>query len=205
MIRWIDQETFDEMILTNAEASLERMIDGAKPLLDTIRRFVPEAGLFYRIYHDESEHTNHVESVYPGFRRNGIQFFVSGRNYPKVHYDIACDCSMFRYADRYSENLAQDGLNRPNLIGVFTKRKIDDWVEYLTLGYRNMERINAENERKITSFRRQLDSRPMWHGTTTDPGAALNATVWSIRSKSARRVTARKYRWITARGRSTIS
>ena len=160
MIRWIDQETFDEMILTNAEASLERMIDGAKPLLDTIRRFVPEAGLFYRIYHDESEHTNHVESVYPGFRRNGILFFVSGRNYPKVHYDIACDCSMFRYADRYSENLAQDGLNRPNLIGVFTKRKIDDWVEYLTLGYRNMERINAENERKITGYRNRLEALP---------------------------------------------
>lgn len=187
MIRWIDQETFDEMILTNAEASLERMIDGAKPLLDTIRRFVPEAGMFYRIYHDESEHTNHVESVYPGFRRNGILFFVSGRNYPKVHYDIACDCSMFRYADRYSENLAQDGLNRPNLIGVFTKRKIDDWVEYLTLGYRNMERINAENERKITSFRRQLDSLPdvAWNHDRSRGSIKRNGLVYSFEIRAA--------------------
>ena len=80
MIRWIDRETFDEMILTNAEASLERMIDGAKPLLDTIRRFIPEADLFYRIYYDESERTNHVERVYPGFRRNGILFLVSVSN-----------------------------------------------------------------------------------------------------------------------------
>lgn len=67
---------------------------------------------------------------------------------------------MFRYVDHYSENLAQDGLNRPNYIGVFTQRKIDDWIAYRTDYHRNLERINAENERKITSFRRQLDSLP---------------------------------------------
>lgn len=158
MIRWVDQETFDEMILTNAEASLERMIDGAKPLLDTIRRFVPEADLFYRIYHDESEHTNHVERVYPGFRRNGILFLVSGRNYPKVHYDISCDWSSFRYADNYSYGKAFDKQTAPNRIGVFTKKKIDDWVEYLTQGFRNLERIDAENERKIIGYRNRLEA-----------------------------------------------
>lgn len=182
MIRWIDQETFDEMILTNAEASLERMIDGANPLLDIIRRFVPEAGLFYRIYHDESEHTNHVERVYPGFRRNGILFFVSGRNYPKVHYDIACDRSMFRHVDHYSENLAQDGLERPNYIGVFSQRKINDWIAYQTDYYRNLERINAENERKITSFRRQLDSLPdvAWNHDRTRGSIRRNGLAYSF-------------------------
>ena len=117
MIRWIDRETFDELILANTEASLNRMLDGAKPVLDTVRRFVPEADLFYRIYHDESERTNHVERVYPGFRRNGILFLVIKYTSPKVYYDLHCDWSSFRYADNYSYGMVFDKQSAP-LIGL---------------------------------------------------------------------------------------
>ena len=182
MIRWIDRETFDELILTDTEASLNRMIDGARPVLDAVRRFIPEADLFYRIYHDESELTNHVERVYPGFRRNGILFFVIKYTYPKTYYDLHCDWSSFRYADNYSYGMAFDKQSEPNRIGVFTKRKIDDWVEYLTQGYRNLERIDAENERKITTFRRQLDSLPdvAWNHDRSWGSIKRNGLVYSF-------------------------
>ena len=60
----------------------------------------------------------------------------------------------------YSYSKAFDKQSEPNRIGVFTKKKIDDWVEYLTQGFRNLERIDAENERKMTGYRNRLEAIP---------------------------------------------
>ena len=78
--------------------------------------------------------------------------------------------------------MAFDKQSEPNRIGVFTKRKIDDWVEYLTQGYRNLERIDAENERKIMTFRRQLDSLPdvAWNHDRSRGSIKRNGLVYSF-------------------------
>ncbi len=50
--------------------------------------------------------------------------------------------------------------NKPlrTVSGVFTKKKIDDWVEYLTQGFGISKRIDAENERKIIGYRNRLEA-----------------------------------------------
>ena len=160
MRKWIDQATFDELLLASAEDNVERAIQSASAVLETVQAFVPEAALFYRVTHDADLQKNYFEEVLTGFRRNGILFFVRKHTYPKTYYDIHCDWSAFRYADNYSYGKAFDNQSEPNRIGVFSKKKIDDWVEYLTQGYRNLEQIDAKNERTMTGYRNRLEALP---------------------------------------------
>ena len=160
MRKWIDQSTFDELLLANAEDNIERAIQSASAVLETVQEFVPEAALFYRVTHAVDSLKNYFEEACTGFRRNGILFLVRKYTYPKTYYELRCDWSFLRYADNYSYGKAFDKQSEPNRIGVFTKKKIDDWVEYLTQGFRTLEKINAENERIITGYRNRLETIP---------------------------------------------
>ena len=51
MRRWIDQATFDELLLANAEDNVERAIQSASAVLEAVQEFVPEATLFYHVTH----------------------------------------------------------------------------------------------------------------------------------------------------------
>jgi len=160
MRKWIDQSTFDELLLANAEDNIERAIQSASAVLEAVQEFVPEAALFYRVTHAADSLKNYFEEACTGFWRNGILFLVRQYFYPKPYYDFRFDWSFFRYADNYSYGKAFDKQTAPNRIGVFTKRKIDDWVEYLTQGFRTLEKIDAENERIITGYRNRLETIP---------------------------------------------
>ena len=87
MRKWIDQTTFDELLLANAEDNIERAIQGASAVLETVQEFVPDAALFYRVTHAADSLKNYFEEVSSGFRRNGILFLVRRYFYPKAYYD----------------------------------------------------------------------------------------------------------------------
>ena len=158
MRRWIDQATFDELLLANVNANMEQAIRSASAVLEAVQACVPDAALFYRVTHATDSLKNYFKEACTGFRRNGILFLVRKHTSPKTYYDLQCDWSFFRYADNYSYGKAFDKQFAPSRIGVFTKKKIDDWVEYLTQGFRNLERIDAENERKMTGYRNRLEA-----------------------------------------------
>ena len=160
MRTWIDQSTFDELLLANANDNMEQAIRSASAVLEAVQAFVPDAALFYRVMHATDSLKNYFKEVCTGFRRNGILFLVRKHTSPKTYYELQCDWSFFRYADNYSYGKAFDKQSAPSRIGVFTKKKIDDWVEYLTQGFRNLERIDAENERKMTGYRNRLEAIP---------------------------------------------
>ena len=91
MRKWIDQSTFDELLLANAEDNIERAIQGASAVLEAVQEFVPEAALFYRVTHAADSLKNYFEEACAGFRRNGILFLVHKYTYPKPYYDLCCD------------------------------------------------------------------------------------------------------------------
>ena len=93
MRKWIDQTTFDELLLANAEDNIERAIQGASAVLETVQEFVPDAALFYRVTHAADSLKNYFEEVSSGFRRNGILFLVRRYFYPKAYYDLRFDWS----------------------------------------------------------------------------------------------------------------
>ena len=121
MRKWIDQSTFDELLLANAEDNIERAIRSASAVLEAVQEFVPEAALFYRVTHAVDSLKNYFEEACTGFRRNGILFLVRQYFYPKPYYDLRFDWSSFRYADNYSYGKAFDKQTEPNRIGVFTR------------------------------------------------------------------------------------
>ena len=108
MRKWIDQSTFDELLLANAEDNIERAIQSASAVLEAVQEFVPEAALFYRVTHAADSLKNYFEEASTGFRRNSILFLVRQYFYPKPYYDLRFDWSFFRYADNYSYGKAFD-------------------------------------------------------------------------------------------------
>lgn len=187
MRKWVDQQTFDELLLANAEEAereIMQLNESIASCIDDLRKYVPNAGFYYWVYHDEKTHQNHYVSVSLGFEKNEILFLIQIQSYPKTFYTLWCDLTKFKYTDRYSKQKAFENLSQPNRIGVFTKKKIGEWVNYITQGYRNLEKINAENESKITAFRKRLMALPdvQWddssRGTITRGGLKYNFCIW---------------------------
>ncbi len=160
MMKWIDQALFDDLILANSEQT-ERMMRDVSPFLTEVLPFIPDAVLQYRIYHNETEHTNCLDCVRVCFVRNAILFSISQQTYPKTSYRISC-CGDddLQHIDNYSRTKAHDGLTAPQRIGKLSKRKVEEWGEYQTQYYRNLERINEENARAICARIARLGQIP---------------------------------------------
>lgn len=159
MMKWIDQTLFDDLVLTNSDQA-ERMIRDVQLLLTEVLPFIPDAALQYRIYHDETDYTNSLESIRICFVRNTILFGISKQSYPKTTYRIFCCDEELQHIDNYSRTKAHVGLIEPQRIGKLSKRKIEEWVEYRTQHYRNLVRIDEENGRRIRGLIARLEQIP---------------------------------------------
>lgn len=122
MRKWIDQSTFDELLLANAEDNVERAIQSASAVLETVQEFVPEAALFYRVTHAEDSLKTISRRRAP-VSEETASCFSSANISIQTYYDLRFDWSFFRYADNYSYGKAFDKQTAPNRIGVFTKRR----------------------------------------------------------------------------------
>ena len=188
MMKWIDQTLFDDLVLANSDQT-ERIIRDIQPFLTEVLPFISDAVLQYRIYHDETEHTNSLESVRVCFVRNAILFSVSKQTYPKITYRIfCCNDDDLQHTDNYSRTKAHEGLVEPQCIGKLSKRKVEEWVEYQTQYYRNLVCIDKENDRSIREHIARLERIPdvLWSGTGNPERS--NAMVSVIRSRSSARV-----------------
>ncbi len=160
MMKWIDQTLFDDLILTNSDQA-EQTIRDIQPLMEEVLPFIPDATLWFHIYHDESDHTNCLDCVRVCFVRNAILFSISKQTYPKITYRIlCCNDDDLQYTDNYSRTIAHEGLVEPQRIGKLSKRKVEEWVEYQTQYYWNLERINEENARTIRAHIARLEQIP---------------------------------------------
>lgn len=160
MMKWIDQTLFDDLVLANSDQT-EHMMRDVQPFLTEVLPFIPDAVLQYRIYHDETEHTNSLESVRVCFVRNAILFSISKQTYPKITYRIfCCNDDDLQHTDNYSRTKAHEGLIEPQRIGKLSKREVEEWVEYQTQYYRNLVRIDEENSRRIRGLIARLEQIP---------------------------------------------
>lgn len=160
MMKWIDQALFDELILVNGDR-VERTIRDIQPLMEEVLPFIPDATLWFHVYHDETDHTNCLDCVRVCFVRNAILFSISKDTYPKTTYRISC-CSRdeLQHTSDYSRRIAYEGLIEPQRIGKLSKRKVEEWVEYQTQYYRNLVRIDEENSRRIRGLIARLEQIP---------------------------------------------
>lgn len=97
------------------------------PLMQEIRKYMPQAEYGYHV----------VSGEYPAFygvriefTYNGIRFHVYKIN-KENKYKIAADMEHFEYVNHYDIERAGSRYEKPCNIGVFTAKKINDWIKLL--------------------------------------------------------------------------
>ena len=114
MRKWIDQSTFDELLLANAEDNVERTIQSASAVLKIVQKFVPEAALFYRVTHAADSLKNYFEEACTGFRRT-VSCFSSANT--SIQNSITTSDSIGRCSDmRTTTPTARLSTSNPNRI-----------------------------------------------------------------------------------------
>lgn len=109
----------------------ERAKKELSPLMQEIRKYIPQAEYGY---HVESGEYPAFYGVRIEFTYNGIRFHVC-KIYKENKYRIAADMEHFEYVNRYDIERAGNQYEKPCNIGVFTAKKINDWINYYTQIY----------------------------------------------------------------------
>ena len=150
----------------------ERAKKELSPLMQEIRKYIPQAEYGY---HVESGEYPAFYGVRIEFTYNGIRFHVC-KIYKENKYRIAADMEHFEYVNRYDIERAGNQYEKPCNIGVFTAKKINDWINYYTQIYRQVEQENVENSKKVADFLTSIANEPVRcqghnhpHAPTTPP------------------------------------
>ncbi len=116
-------------------------VEQIQPFCREIQKFIPEATVYY--YVQCSSDTYKVYStVFVGFIRNGVTFILR-KVYNDNKYYLDVITSMFKEAEDSILYRVKQDYPEPNRIGVFTKRKLEDWI---TRGLNIYKELEAENE-----------------------------------------------------------
>jgi hypothetical protein len=71
----------------------------------------------------------------------------------------------FKNIDTYTIEREKEKLTKPNLIGVLTAKKVNDWLNYYKELYTALKVINEANSDKVGAFLKSLEGLPVvWHG-----------------------------------------
>lgn len=105
----------------------ERAKKELSPLMQEIRKYIPQAEYGYHVASGEypAFYGVRIEFTY-----NGIRFHVC-KIYKENKYRIAADMEHFEYVNRYDIERAGNQYEKPCNIGVFTAKKINDWINYV--------------------------------------------------------------------------
>lgn len=128
-------------------------------IYDVVKTFVPDAEIVYQVWcNDDNSWT--IERALVAIFRNNIVFHVWKYRYPRRHYEISPDFSLLENIDRSAIDHAKRGIEPPQNIGVFTLKKIEDWINFGTLVFLKLQKQNAENHEKIRAFKQTVLSDP---------------------------------------------
>lgn len=121
------------------------------PKLKQLRQFVPEASVYYKISDYDGVKT--FESSRIGFVRNGVMIFArtsvkKKKDYFYIDNDQFINVSRVEIGDFYDE---------PNLIGVYTQKKVDDWINYLVNVHNKATELDRERAQKVEDFFSEIE------------------------------------------------
>ena len=154
-MKTITEEQFNAISgqITNME-NVEPQKTAMRPLLDEVRKFIPDAAYYFRMDDETRFHDIQIR-----FIRNGINFHIYVFD---KHYNIVPDISAFEYVEtRYGWPAAENGYKIPNKIGVLSARKVAELLEYETAKYRYFEQKNASHKQQIDDFLKAVEGEPI--------------------------------------------
>lgn len=119
--------------------------------LANIRQYIPEAENIYYVDDNNSLWIMRVE-----FQRDGITYQIVPVTREKK-YQIEAKTDHFRQIDRYEKTRIKEHYSCPNNIGVFTAKKVENWINYATLVYRDLEKLEEAAQKVENDFLQSLD------------------------------------------------
>ena len=138
---YLTEEEFQNSKARMAETD---KIDGylklIQPLYEAVRKFQPDALLLYCV--SPSVENPCFYRLHVGLIREGVTF-VLHQSYKDKKCYFEVETSMFSEAKGSILHRLKEENPEPNRIGVFTKRKIEDWI---TWGLKIYKALEAENE-----------------------------------------------------------
>ena len=116
-------------------------VEQIQPFCREIQKFIPEATVYYCVQCSNDTYKIY-STVFVGFIRNGVTFILR-KVYNDNKYYLDVITSMFKEAEDSILYRVKQDYPEPNRIGVFTKRKLEDWI---TRGLNIYKELEAENE-----------------------------------------------------------
>jgi len=128
-------------------------------LVALIAPFYPAEIIYKYSVQDGKNYYKHCTVV---IEYEGLLMNVHGSNDNK--YRLFCeDVHNLKNIDFGAKNRVQQGLNipEPNRIGVFTKNKLTQWLEYNKAFYEACKKVNGNNAQSITDFYKSIEGLPV--------------------------------------------
>ena len=119
--------------------------------LADIRKYIPEAENIYYIDGYDELWMMRVE-----FQRGGITFQIKSVTKEKK-YLIAAKTNHFKQIDTRDITSVKEHFPRPNYIGVFTAKKVENWIDYATSVYRDLEKKEEAAQKTEDDFLKSLE------------------------------------------------
>lgn len=116
-------------------------VEQIQPFCGEIQKIIPEATVYYCVQCSNDTYKIY-STVNVGFIRNGVTFILK-KVYNNNKYYLDVITSMFKEAEDSILYRVKQDYPEPNRIGVFTKRKLEDWI---TRGLNIYKELEAENE-----------------------------------------------------------
>lgn len=134
----------------------EREILSAEKLAEQVNQFMPASALIDYSEYDGGIHFEHVGVYLQDSPKYCVRKFkekyyvVNHTNYPNV--------------DSYGAKRATEHLKQPNYIGVFTAKKLKDWVDYLNAEHEILTALSIGANKRETEFLEKLNGLPVqWY------------------------------------------
>lgn len=132
------------LIMANYKAELQ-----AK--LMQLRQFVPEATLYYCFSIQEKERS--FVNCRIGFERGGVRIFLLSYQSKKDFFYI--DYNAYQHVLR--TEICNFPFTEPNHIGMYTKKKVDAWIDYLLKVHYKAVELDKERAQKIETFFKEIE------------------------------------------------
>lgn len=138
---YLTEEEFQNREQTICEAgSASQQLEQIQAVYKEVQKHLPDAVLFHGI---SSTVNNPIYCrVYVGVVRNGITFIML-QNYKDKKYRFEAVTSMFSEAEDSILHSLKEKYPEPCKIGVFTKKKIEDWLTRGISIYKELEEENT--------------------------------------------------------------
>lgn len=167
-MKTLSEKEFSEF---NTKVSFTEQAEKAKQALfsvmQEIQKYIPNVEYGYHVVGNEYPEFYGVRIE---FTLNGIRFHLR-KIYKENKYTIAVDMEHFKNVSRYDIERITKQYEKPCNIGVFTTKKVNDWIDYYTSIYNQVAKEDTERMQKTVDFLKSIENETIkWQNTDHTKG-----------------------------------